>query len=185
MMYMLKKLLPLFLIFIISGRCFAQFISARATHSSGFLSDNIIESDLSKAIGGEIYFSKTLGIIPVNYNLGLDYKHYENYQEASIITGVSFIFLTPSGFTKAADVESVTYTTNKWLNYADLNIHNGVQSADSTYVYQLGGEIGYNVGYVFGRNFFIHGGIGGIYSLIPSYKDTANESSALDLMIKL
>lgn len=163
---------------------FAQFISVRATHSSGFMSDNLIQTDLSKAVGGEIYFSKSLDFIPTNYNIGLDYKSFSGYQEASVITGVSFIFLTPSGFTKAANAESVTYTTNNWLNYADLNIHNGIQFVDSTYAYQLGFEAGYNFGYVLGRNFFIHGGIGAIYSLIPTYKDTEKQSNALDLMIK-
>ena len=122
----------------------AQFISLRGTNSSQILSDNYYNADLSHAVGGEIYFSKPIGFIPLpmNYNIGLDYKNIDGVNEAYLITGLTYVTVTPSGFMFATNAESVTMSTNKWLNYFDLNMNNGVIIGDSTYTYKMVGEIG-------------------------------------------
>jgi len=180
--YMLKKILTLVLM-CCSITIHAQFITARATHASGILSNNLIETDFSKSLGGEIYFSKSLDLIPLNYNLGLDYMMTDSIQAAYAVTGLSFIIFTPSGFS-ATNVESVTYTTFNWLHYADLNIYNGVQLSGDDYVYAFAGEVDYNIGYLLGKQFFIHTGFGGRYTNIPSNKNTALEFSSVDFMLK-
>lgn len=174
------------LLFIILGQvCFAQFITVRGTHSSQILNDNLFDTDISTVYGVETYFSKSINFIPlpINYNIGLDYKLNAEIQELFIVTGLTYVTLTPSGFS-AANAESVTYTTSNWLNYADINMYNGLRFSDSTMQYKLAGEICYNVGYVFGKSFFIHSGFGGRYNLIPANKGTEFQSSSLDLILK-
>lgn len=180
----MKKFSLIIIAILFAGITNAQFITLRATHATGLLSNNLLESNLSKTIGAEIYFSKPFATIPFNYNLGLDYKNTDGIHGAYAITGLTFIIFTPSGFS-ATNSESVTYSSFNWLNYADLNIYNGVQQNDSAYVYSLGAELGYNIGFVLGKYFFIHTGFGGRFGFTPSYKETANEFNSVDLMIKL
>jgi len=180
----MKHPIAIFLIVCMAQTGHTQFISARATHATGIVSDNLFTSDISKSIGGEIYFSKSLNFIPVNYNLGVNYVNTDGIQSVYAITGLSFIFRTPSGFS-ATNPENVTYYTNNWLNYADVNFMNGVQLQDSVAAYAMAGELGYNIGYLLGKQFFIHTGFGGRYSLIPSNKETANEFSSVDFLLKV
>lgn len=164
-----------------------QFISLRGTNSSQFLSNNLYNADLSHALGGEIYYSKPISFIPLpmNYNLGLDYKNLDGLNEAYLITGISYVTVTPSGFMFAANAESVTMSTYKWLNYFDLNMYNGIIIGDSTYTYKMGGELGYNFGYVLSKTLFLHFGISTRYNYTPAYKeDLIADATSLDLMIK-
>lgn len=165
----------------------AQFISARATNSSQTLSDNYYNADLSHAVGGEIYFSKPIQFIPlpVNYNIGVDYKNIVGTNEIYLITGLSYVTITPSGFMFAPNAESVTMTTYNWLNYFDLSMYNGLIIGDSTYTYKMGGEINYNFGYVLSKTMFLHFGIGARYNYTPEYKDELYaEATSLDFMLK-
>ena len=181
------KIQSILLLFLVASQyCNAQFVTVRATNSSQFLSDNLYASNLSRAIGAEAYFSKSIAFIPlpINYNVGIDYKSASDLQEIFLVTGLSYVTLTPSGFS-AANAESVTYTTSNWLNYADINMYNGVQLSDSTKQYKLAGEICYNVGYVFGKSFFIHTGFGGRYNYLPANKNTELQSSSVDVILKI
>lgn len=173
------------LFLIISHLCFAQFITVRGTHSSQLLNDNLFDSDISTAYGVESYLSKSIDFIPlpINYNIGIDYKLNAGMQEIFLITGLTYVTLTPTGFS-AANAESVTYTTSNWLNYADINMYNGLQISDSIMHYKMAGEVCYNVGYVFGKSFFIHSGFGGRYNFLPANKGTELQSTSLDLILK-
>ena len=165
----------------------AQFISLRGTNSAQFLSDNIYEADLSHALGAEIYFSKPINFIPLpmNYNIGLDYKNIDGVNEAYLITGLSYVTITPSGFMFATNAESVTMSTYKWLNYFDLNMYNGVVIGDSTYTYKMGGELGYNFGYVLSKTMFLHFGLSARYNYTPEYKeDLYVDATSLDFVLK-
>lgn len=174
--------------FLIICFCFpfathAQFLSVRATNATGIVSDNLFTSDISKSLGAEIYFSKPMNIIPFNYNLGLNYQYADGAQSAYAITGLSFIIYTPSGFS-AMNVESVSYSTFNWLNYADINLLNGVQITDSTTHYALAAEIGYNIGFVLNKSLLISTGFGGRYNYIPDNKETTAEFMSVDFMLK-
>ena len=165
----------------------AQFITLRGTNSSQFLSDNVYDGDLSHALGAELYFSKPIQFIPlpINYNIGLDYKNIDGTHEAYLQTGLSYVTITPSGFMFASNAESVTLTTYKWLNYVDLNMYNGVIIGDSTYTYKLGGEIGYNFGYVLSKTMLLHFGISGRYNYVPDYKnDLYVDATSFDIVLK-
>jgi hypothetical protein len=166
----------------------AQFLSVRGTNSAQFLSDNLYSPDLSHALGGEIVFSKPVEFIklPVNYNIGVNYQSLGNIQEAYIITGLTYVTLTPSGFMFAANAESVTMTTYKWLNYVDLNMYNGVRIADTSIQYKMGGEITYNVAYVLNKSLLLYGGFGGRYNYTPEFKNSEIEpATSMDIMLKL
>lgn len=179
------SLLVFVLLFTLQGS--AQFISLRGTNSSQILSDNYYNADLSHAVGGEIYFSKPIGFIPLpmNYNIGLDYKNIDGVNEAYLITGLTYVTVTPSGFMFATNAESVTMSTYKWLNYFDLNMYNGVIIGDSTYTYKMGGEIGYNFSYVLSKTLFLHFGLGARYNFTPDYKnDLYSDATSLDFMVK-
>jgi hypothetical protein len=174
------------LLLLILPQCFnlqAQFISARATHGTEIISNNLFESDISKSLGGEIYFSKPMNFIPFNYNVGADYQYAEGFHSAFVVTGLSFILLTPSGFS-ATNAESVSYTTNNWLNYADVNVYNGVQLTDSAANYALACELNYNIGLLLGKYFFIHTGFGGRYGFIPANRENGLEYNSAEFMLK-
>lgn len=174
-------------LFLLIGKfCLAQFITVRGTHASQLLNDNLFDTDISTAYGVESYFSKSLEFIPlpINYNIGIDYMTNSEVQEIFLVTGLTYVTLTPSGFS-AANAESVTYTTNNLLNYADLNMYNGVQISDSIVNYKMAAEICYNVGYVFGKSFFIHSGFGGRYNYLPANKGIDLQSSSVELILKL
>ncbi len=182
---MLQKVIsPILFIFLINSVS-AQFISINGTNASQFLEDNVYKADLSRAVGAEIYYSKPISFIPLpmNYNIGLDYKIGDAFQEIYLLTGLTYVTLTPSGFS-AANAESVTYTTNKWLNYADINVFNGVVISDSVTAYKFGAELSYNVGYALTKSFFIHAGFGGRYNLVPGNEEILLQSSSVDLVLK-
>lgn len=178
------KFITLFIFLYISNLSKAQFISFRATNATGIVSDNLFTSDISKSLGAEIYFSKPVNLIPFNYNLGLNYQYAEGVQSAYAITGLSFIIYTPSGFS-AMNVESVSYSTFNWLNYADVNLFNGVQVTDSTTNYAMAAELGYNIGFVLNKSLLISTGFGGRYNYIPANKETIAEFMSVDFMLKL
>lgn len=178
------KFIALFIFLSISTLSMAQFISFRATNATGIVSDNLFTSDISKSLGAEIYFSKPMNLIPFNYNLGLNYQYAGGVQSAYAITGLSFIIYTPSGFS-AMNVESVSYSTFNWLNYADVNLFNGVQITDSTTNYAMAAELGYNIGFVLNKSLLISTGFGGRYNYIPANKETIAEFMSVDFMLKL
>lgn len=178
------KFITLFIFLSISNLSKAQFISFRATNATGIVSDNLFTSDISKSLGAEIYFSKPMNLIPFNYNLGLNYQYADGVQSAYAITGLSFIIYTPSGFS-AMNVESVSYSTFNWLNYADVNLFNGVQITDSTTNYAMAAELGYNIGFVLNKSLLISTGFGGRYNYIPANKETIAEFMSVDFMLKL
>jgi hypothetical protein len=178
------KFIALFIFLCISNLSKAQFISFRATNATGIVSDNLFTSDISKSLGAEIYFSKPMNLIPFNYNLGLNYQYADGVQSAYAITGLSFIIYTPSGFS-AMNVESVSYSTFNWLNYADVNLFNGVQITDSTTNYAMAAELGYNIGFVLNKSLLISTGFGGRYNYIPANKETIAEFMSVDFMLKL
>lgn len=178
------KFITLFIFLSISNLLKAQFISFRATNATGIVSDNLFTSDISKSLGAEIYFSKPMNLIPFNYNLGLNYQYADGVQSAYAITGLSFIIYTPSGFS-AMNVESVSYSTFNWLNYADVNLFNGVQITDSTTNYAMAAELGYNIGFVLNKSLLISTGFGGRYNYIPANKETIAEFMSVDFMLKL
>ncbi|MBK9457483.1 MAG: hypothetical protein IPO24_18840 [Bacteroidetes bacterium] len=166
----------------------AQFLSFRGTNSSQFLSDNLYTPDLSHAVGGEVFFSKPIAFIklPVNYNIGVNYQSLGTIHEAYFITGLTYVTLTPSGFMFAANAESVTMTTNNWLNYVDINMYNGVRIDDTTLVYKMGGELTYNVAYVLSKSLLLYGGFGGRYHYTPAFKNSEIEAgTSMDIMLKL
>ncbi len=166
----------------------AQFLSIRGTNSAQFLSNNLYDPDLSHALGGEICFSKPIEFIPlpVNYNIGVSYQSVSGIHEAYIITGLTYVTLTPSGFMFAANAESVTMTTYNWLNYVDINMYNGVRIEDSVTNYKMGAEITYNVAYVLGKSLLLYGGFGGRYNYTPAFKNSElNPANSMDLKLKL
>lgn len=174
-------------IICMTGIAQAQFITARATHASQFLSDNLYDADLSHAIGGEVIYSKPVDFIklPIDYNLGADYRMVDGRHEVYAVTGLSWITRTPSGFMFAPNAESVTYTTSNWLHYADVNMYNGVLITDTTTTYSMGWSLGYNIGYVFGKQFFVHTGFGARYNLTPAFKaDEEMADNSLDILFK-
>lgn len=183
---MRKLLITICLIFT----CFltqAQFLSIRGTNSAQFLSDNLYDPDLSHALGGEILFSKPIQFIPlpVNYNVGVNYQSVNGIHEAYLITGLTYVTLTPSGFMFAANAESVTMTTYNWLNYVDINMYNGVRIEDTVINYKMGGEITYNVAYVLGKSLLLYGGFGGRYNYTPAFKNSEIEvGTSMDVMLK-
>lgn len=184
----MRKLLIVTCLCIAFFNADAQFLSVRGTNSAQFLSDNLYSPDLSYALGGEIVFSKPIEFIklPVNYNVGVNYQSLDNIQEAYIITGLTYVTLTPSGFMFAANAESVTMTTYKWLNYVDLNMYNGVRIADTSIQYKMGGEITYNVAYVLNKTLLLYGGFGGRYNYTPAFKNSEIEhATSMDIMLKL
>lgn len=181
----MRKFQIIVLFLLIGKYSFAQFITVRGTHASQLLNDNLFDSDISTAYGVESYFSKSFDFIPlpINYNIGIDYMTNSAIQEIFLVTGLTYVTLTPSGFS-AANAESVTYTTSNWLNYADINMYNGVQIGDSTVNYKMAAEICYNIGYVFGKSFFINSGFGGRYNYLPANKGTELQSSSVELILK-
>jgi len=165
----------------------AQFLSIRGTNSAQLLSDNLYTPDLSHALGGEIFFSKPIEFIPlpVNYNIGVNYQSLSGIHEAYLITGLTYVTLTPSGFMFAANAESVTMTTYNWLNYVDINMYNGVRIEDTITNYKMGAEITYNVAYVLGKSLLLYGGFGGKYNYTPAFKNSEIEpATSMDMMLK-
>lgn len=165
----------------------AQFISVRGTHASQMLLNNVYESDMSHALGAELIYSKPVSFIkwPINYNIGADYRNVDGQHAAYLVTGITWVTRTPSGFMFAPNAESVSYVTSNWLQYATLNMHNGALIGDSTAIYDLGISLDYNFGYVFGKQFFVHWGFGGRYNITPSYSAELNEAhSSFDFMVK-
>lgn len=165
----------------------AQFISVRGTHASQLLVNGLYDPDMSHAIGAELLFSKPVQFIkwPINYNIGADYRNVDGTHEAFLVTGLTWVTRTPSGFMFAPNAESVTYTTSNWLQYASLNMFNGAMIGDTSYVYAMGFGLDYNVGYVFGKQFFIHWGFGGRYNLVPSYTAEKDEPhGSMEFMLK-
>lgn len=178
------KSISFLILFFLFSVAQAQFFSFRATNATSIVSDNLFSSDISKALGGEIYFSKPMDLIPFNYNLGLNYLYADGVQSVYAITGLSFIIYTPSGFS-AMNAESVSYSTFNWLNYADVSLFNGVQLTDSTTNYALGAELGYNIGFVLNKSLLISTGFGGRYNYIPANRETTAEFMSVDFMLKL
>ena len=184
---MLKLFLSLCTILAFAGSMAGQFISVRGTHGSQFLSNGLYTADMSHAFGGEIIYSKPVDFIkwPINYNIGLDYRNTDGAHAGYIVTGITWVTRTPSGFMFAPNAESVSYVTSNWLQYASLNMYNGVLVGDSTNTYSMGWGLDYNFGYVFGKQFFVHWGMGVRYDTTPAFKsDEDVQSSYLDIMFK-
>lgn len=183
----MRTLFLLIVFFAISATVSAQSYSLRGTNSSQLLRNGLYDPDLSHAVGGEFIFSKPIHFIkwPVNYNLGLDYRNTDNAHAGYLITGLTWVTRTPSGFMFATNAESVTYTTSNWLQYGSVNMFNGVLIGDTTYTYSLGVGFDYNFGYVFGKQFFVHWGLGGRYNLTPSYSAELDEThGSFEFMFK-
>lgn len=165
----------------------AQFVSLRGTHASQMLLNNLYEADMSHAIGAELVYSKPVQFIkwPLSYNLGVDYRNVDGAHSGYLITGITWVTRTPSGFMFAPNAESVSYVTSNWLQYATVNMYNGALIGDSTAIYSMGFSLDYNFGYVFGKQFFVHWGLGGRYNITPSYAAELNEPhSSFDFMLK-
>lgn len=175
------------MLLMLTASVYGQFISLRGTHGSQFLNNGLYASNFSHAFGGEFQYSKPVEFIkwPVSYNLGLDYRNTDGAHAGYIVTGLTWVTRTPSGFMFAPNAESVTYHTSNWLQFASLNMYNGILAGDSTYIYSMGCALDYNFGYVFGKQFFIHWGIGVRYDMTPAYKqDEELQSSYLDILFK-
>lgn len=183
-MHFLKKLCLLILI-VVSALAKGQFITINATNASTVVSNNLYNPDFLKAYGVEGYYSKGISFIPYNfnYNIGVDATLQDTIINAYVVTGISYIIATPTGFS-ATNPENVTYVTSNWLNYATLNIYNGIQLNDTAYHYQFAGEIGYNIGYVMGKHLFLHFGAAARYNMIPDLRDSAAEFNSYDLVLK-
>ncbi len=184
---MIRLLTAFCLLLIMTSALHAQFVSLRGTHGSQFLSNGLYSSDMSHAFGAEFIYSKPVQFIkwPLNYNLGLDYRNTDGAHAGYLVTGVTWVTRTPSGFMFAPNAESVSYVTSNWLQYATLNMYNGLLQGDSTYTYSLGWGLDYNFGYVFGKQFFVHWGFGARYDMTPAFKSDENaQSNYLDIMVK-
>lgn len=181
------KLLVYCCLFLCTYSASAQFVSVRGTHASQMLVNNLYDPDMSHALGAELIYSKPVQFIkwPINYNIGLDYRNVDGAQAAYLATGITWVTRTPSGFMFAPNAESVSYVTSNWLQYASFNMLNGVLIGDSTAIYDMGFSLDYNFGYVFGKQFFVHWGLGGRYHITPEYSADLNEPhNSFDFMLK-
>lgn len=163
----------------------AQQYTIQLGNATGILYNSTFDFDISSGLMFDATYTSAIRKTGLLYNLGTEYAIAGWGSMILLQTGISKVWMRPTGFIRAADKESVTYIKNNWLLTTDLNIYNGLALFRPSPLYVLAVEPACAISYKTGDYFFISGSIAPRFTWCPEYKSFGEISSYTDIVLKL
>lgn len=171
--------------FFYASICSAQQINIQTGNAVGVMYNSEFDFDIASGFSFSGTYTSAIKKFKVNYNLGAEYSIAGWGNQVLIQTGISKVWMRPSGFIRAADKESVTYIKSNWLVSTDVNIYNGFALFNPTSLYVFAVEPAVVASYKTGDRFFISGTIAPRFTWSPGYDDYGEINSYTDILIKI
>ncbi|MFN3939710.1 MAG: hypothetical protein ACK4IY_03930 [Chitinophagales bacterium] len=179
----MKYLIAVF--FFCASVCSAQQIHIQAGNAVGILYNAEFDLDMASGFTFSSTYTSVLRKLNVIYNLGAEYSIAGWGNQVLLQTGISKVWMRPSGFIRAADKESVTYIKSNWLVSTDLNMYNGVALFRPAPLYVFAVEPAVIAAYKTGDRFFISGTVAPRFTWCPGYIDYGEINSYTDILFKI
>lgn len=173
------------LLLCISTFAKAQQYSIQAGNAVGVMYNNTFDLDIASGFTLDATYTSVIRKFAVLYNAGLEYSITGWGSQVLLQTGLSKVWLRPSGFIRAADKESVTYIKSNWMLSTDLNVYNGVALFRPAPLHVFAVEPALVISYKTGDHFFITGAIAPRFTWCPAYADYGTINSYTDIICKL